>query len=850
MFSKQKVEWAEKRFDEVISKASEEVRKEILTRLSEVKDKDVIFAIKWLYAYSPLSDMANYDFSLFKSYAEHAIFLRKNSPFCKEIPEGLFLNYVLYTRMGIEEICDCRKFFYDLLWQRVKGKSMHDAIVEVNYFNAENVMYIWTDYRTMSAINTYKTAYGRCGEESVFAVNVFRALGIPARQVYTPRWAHCDDNHAWVEVWCDGKWHFLGACEPEEVLNKGWFTNASGRAMLIHCRCFGMPLDDEEVISESDGFSYVVGNLDTYADTKKITVLVKGEDGKPVSGAKVSFAVLNHSYFYPAVVMQTNESGKVTLTVGKGSLNIHIQKGDVFCEHMIYTPDADTYEFVLKKDNIVYDEWTDFVSVAPADGIVKGNKPTEEQKELGRKKLAAANLKREKRVEAMFDSDRANKIVSKYGYSQKIYTVLKESRSNFESLLEFLEDQSFAPEQKEGLLLALSDKDWVDVDIDVLKEALECSKDYKADKDMLYPYIVNPRVWFEPLTCSRKFILKYFSDEQKEAFRAQPKKIWDYILDNFGFEPSFEYGNLVTNPVGLMRMKSGSRLSKKILFVTICRTLGIAARLNPVNQLAEYYDNGHYESVETLITEKGDSYIVLEKEEGENWQYEADFALTLLEQNNYRLLELGDVDWENNKLTANVKGGEYRIITDNRLPNGNLFASKYNFKLLPGETKTIKLRKYQADLSEMLYSYTLDEFKVCDSDGSLMRGSDLTKGSSVLMWLDEGAEPTEHILNEMLELESEFKALPADIIFMVRGKEALKNAKLQKVIGTFDKIKVYFDSFNPNVEIIARRLFLDPEKLPLIVVTKAPLCAVYACSGYNVGSGDMILKIAKFLNKQ
>ena len=46
-----------------------------------------------------------------------------------------------------------------------------------------------------------------------------------------------------------------------------------------------------------------------------------------------------------------------------------------------------------------------------------------------------------------------------------------------------------------------------------------------------------------------------------------------------------------------------------------------------------------------------------------------------------------------------------------------------------------------------------------------------------------------------------------------------------------------------DVETIARRTYVDHEKLPLIVVTTKPLNAVYASSGYNVGSGDMILRV-------
>ena len=52
--------------------------------------------------------------------------------------------------------------------------------------------------RTSSPLQSAKTAFGRCGEESVFTVAALRTVGLPARQVYAPRWSHSDDNHAWV----------------------------------------------------------------------------------------------------------------------------------------------------------------------------------------------------------------------------------------------------------------------------------------------------------------------------------------------------------------------------------------------------------------------------------------------------------------------------------------------------------------------------------------------------------------------------------------------------------------------------------------------------------------------------
>ncbi len=124
-----------------------------------------------------------------------------------------------------------------------------------------------------------------------------------------------------------------------------------------------------------------------------------------------------------------------------------------------------------------------------------------------------------------------------------------------------------------------------------------------------------------------------------------------------------------------------------------------------------------------------------------------------------------------------------------------------------------------------------------------MLGSEITKNKAVLMWMEEGREPTEHLMNEMLDQTEDFQNLSADIVVIIRDKSALENAKLALVLKTFPRIKVYYDSFVPNVETVARRMYVDPEKLPLVVVTTKQLNAVYACSGYNVGSGDMIVKI-------
>ena len=166
----------------------------------------------------------------------------------------------------------------------------------MNYWCASQATYRTTDGRTASASSVYRSAYGRCGEESTFLVSVLRSVGIPARQVYVPLWSHCDDNHAWVEAWCDGEWKFLGACEPEEVLNKGWFTNASSRAMMVHSRWL-LPVEPEDDIVGKKGMSQVLNQLGRYAHTAVLEVSVVDRENHPAAGVKVNFEVLNYSMF-------------------------------------------------------------------------------------------------------------------------------------------------------------------------------------------------------------------------------------------------------------------------------------------------------------------------------------------------------------------------------------------------------------------------------------------------------------------------------------------------------------------------------------------------------------------------
>ena len=276
-------------------------------------------ALTFLYAYMPLGDITDYTGEFFLENIDYTLKAKQEMPWGKLIPEREFRHFVLPIRVNNENLDNSRKVFYEELKDRVKNLSLHDAVLEVNHWCHEKVVYTPSDARTSSPLASVKTAYGRCGEESTFTVAALRSVGIPARQVYTPRWAHTDDNHAWVEAWVDGKWYFLGACEPEPVLNLGWFNAPASRGMLMHTKVFGRYNGPEEIMHQNANFTEIniIGN---YAPFASATVKVVDAADQPIADAKVEFKVYNYAEFYTVANKKTDAEGKTFLSAGKGDM--------------------------------------------------------------------------------------------------------------------------------------------------------------------------------------------------------------------------------------------------------------------------------------------------------------------------------------------------------------------------------------------------------------------------------------------------------------------------------------------------------------------------------------------------
>lgn len=148
------------------------------------------------------------------------------------------------------------------------------------------------------------------------------------------------------------------------------------------------------------------------------------------------------------------------------------------------------------------------------------------------------------------------------------------------------------PDRKR-LLHSLARKDYKDAPAGVLEDHLSCTQG-ELPEDIYVPYLLCPRIYLEELTPWRSFIRSCFSEEEKSAFIRRPELVWDYIEKNIRYDARLDYSAVCGTPIGCLKLKWGSLLTRKILFVAICRSLGIPARLRRSTMQPEYLENGEF----------------------------------------------------------------------------------------------------------------------------------------------------------------------------------------------------------------------------------------------------------------
>lgn len=815
-------------------------------------------ALQFLYAYMPLADVTDYSIEFHLENVRATLEARNDMPWGKTVPDLLWRHFVLPLRVNNEALDMSRPIFFKELKERVAGMSMEEAILEVNHWCHEHVTYQPSDARTLSPLACMNTAIGRCGEESTFTVAALRSIGIPARQVYTPRWAHTDDNHAWVEAWANGKWHFMGACEPEAVLDLGWFNAPASRALLMHTRAFGDYNGPEEVMLRTRNFTEInlIGN---YAATASTQVKVLDRSGKAVIGAKVEFRIYNYGEFYPAATKYTDKKGQTSLTAGKGDMLVWASKDGWYGYRKVTFGKDSKVEITLTRSNTFKSgpTYETFDMVPPVEHAVIP-KVSPEMAASNKTRLAHEDSIRKAHESTFLDISQAQQLCPEAADR------LVKARNNWRTILEFINSHSDNMKRTLGILEGLNDKDMRDVTADVLNDAFDARSNQ-----------LGQRVEYEMITAPFKVSLQdAFDAATVEMFRNDPSQLVSWICDNISILPEENALHIAQTPMGVWRSRVADERGRDIFFVDLARSLDIEARMDPVTAKVQYRLEGDWQDVnfENAVQQNAQTGTLKLRYTPtpalEDPKYYHHFTLSrILDDGTTQLLNYDEGDsgleqgssWSNTfQNGATLDAGTYMLTSGTRAASGKVLVANRIFTVKPSEMTTINLTMRQSDDIVAVIGNFNSESKFILLDGEMKPASDdavsilsqTGRGYFVVGLVGMGQEPSNHALRDIAQVSATLNKWGRPLVLLFESPSEAQKYR-QENYGTMPKNIVYgIDQDGSIRRQIATEMNLQNEtQLPVFILADTFNRVMFCSQGYTIGLGEQLTKVINNLDK-
>lgn len=804
-----------------------------MTGCTKSSEQEVQEAMDFLYASMPLPDSVDYSREFWEANVRATLKARQEMPWGEKVPEREWKHFVLPLRVNNENLDSARIILYEELKDRVKNLNMYDAVLEVNHWCHEHVTYAPSDSRTKSPLVTMRSATGRCGEESTFTVAALRAVGIPARQVYTPRWAHTDDNHAWVEAWVNGKWYFMGACEPLPVLNMGWFNEPASRGMLMHTKVFGNYDGPEEVVSRNACYTEI-NVTSNYAETDTITVKVVDAQGAPLKDAKVDFRLYNYAEFYTLVSKSSDTEGLTWLGCGKGDLLVWASKNGHFGFEKASVGKQDTVTVVVDKDDS-YTASLDLDLVPPPS---KESVPelTDTQVRKNKERLQREDSLRNDYMKKTFSKEEG----------------LREARQNWQVIKEF-QSHKYGWE----VIATLRQKDLCDVTTEVLADAADNT--LVSDSRLWQQYILAPRISSEMLTPYRQVLGKAFAGMDAAA-------IAQWVRDSISIDNTRNPQKLCMSPIGVFRHRTTDAHSREIFFVAVCRSVGIPARIDEVTGKVQVVEQGArgreqeewqdvlFNSKELPLKEAGGALSLTYNDFAikENPSYYSQFSLSRLQNGTLTLQEFPEEATWKDTFAQGVRmdAGQYLLVSGTRMADGSVLAHLDFFGLKAGavQKQTLRLRD-NADELRVIGNFNCENYftnykgvhkTLLESNG---------RGYYVVALIRDNHEPSTHILHECEEANIYLSQWPHLFIMLFPTWEEFQSFRSHR--QDFDRLPDNFIFGVADPETIEamhiQELTHGSQELPILLMGDTFNRVVWFQQGYTIGIVDQIMSVIRQL---
>jgi hypothetical protein len=663
-----------------------------------------------------------------------------------------------------------------------------------------------------------------------------------------------------VEAWVDGKWHFLGACEPEPVLDMGWFNGPAFRGMLMHTKVFGSYKGPEEIM-ETTGCYTEINVTENYASTAQCAVTITDAAGTPVDNAQVEFKVYNYAEFYTVANRFTNAQGETSLSAGKGDMLVWATKDGWFGFGKVsFGKDANVFIALDKKPGDAFDLPLDIIP--PVDGSIPAH-ATEEQKAENGRRMGEEDIIRNEYTATFYTEEKARSLANELGTDPEQTTkFLLGSRGNWMEIESFLRSATAAQlPAAMALLDAVSSKDLRDRPASVLADHLVNSSG--DNSPLFYNYIQNPRVRNELVTGYRSFFRNAVPAELASQAKENPHVLVEWVQKNITLNDALNPQRIPVMPMGVWNARVANTNSRNIFFVAIARSLGIPARIEPVTGKVQYFVNPgwvdvDFEASAPVVARQGKveaSYTPVKALDDPKYYSHFTIAKILpdgklqtldFEAANEADMGLGDTWSQLFKKPFPIDEGNYMLVTGTRMANGSVLANLSSFRIVPDETTNISLvmRGSQGDL-QVIGSINAEETFRPDGSGEEKSILSATgRGYFVIGILGARQEPTNHAMRDIAAVTKSLEEWDRSILLLFKDEQGRKNFDATE-FGTLPSTIIYgIDSDNRVTDMIASAMKLpDSTVLPIFVIADTFGRVVFVSQGYTIGLGEQMLQI-------
>lgn len=831
-------------------------------------------ALRFLYAYMDQADVTDYQPQFYVDQVRAALETRRDFYWGVNVPDREFRHFVLPVRINNEHLDSFRTVYYAELKHRVLGMSMREAVLEVNHWCHEHVTYRPSDSRTSSPLATIRTSKGRCGEESTLTVAALRTIGVPARQVYTPRWAHTDDNHAWVEAWVDGKWYFLGACEPAADLNIAWFNEPSARGMLMNTTVTGRYQGEEQILKQYP-LQTTINVTSNYAPTSRVTVqVVDGKTGKAVSGAKVRFGLYNYAEFYPLYTTLSDAKGRASLESGRGDIVVWAAKDGRYGFRQ-YSAGKQKGIVKVSLDHSAGEDYAVDFDLTPP--VPQGSTPkvADVLEQANNRRLAREDSIRAAYVATWPTTKKVGEIAEVMLLdSARIQPLFTKGEGNYMGVFDVMDhcasDSTIVLNGRTttvrdaglDLLESLTDKDLRDLNADIVSDHLltlvhdkslyDAARKTAQSWEDYKQYVLCPRISTEELTPWRSQLPALLKGQDTKAWQQNPQLIADYVKAAVQTDTIASSRLILQSPASTLAYGLADARSKGLCFVALCRTLGIPARYDEVTGVYQYKNGDAWTTVDFRDTDAGAAeaqgtlqLTYTPRPFLENPAYYTHFSLSRLVDGVPQLQEYSEAaTWKNPfQSGAAMPEGDYVLISGTRLASGGVLAHMSVFPVKGNTTKQLQVREDDKQISVIGSFNSEDVYYDIAEQREKTILSTTGRGYFVVSLLKAGDEPSTHILHDLEAQRTELENWGRTLLLIFPSEADYKAFEARR--AEFPNLPATVRFGIDTTGAVARDVFgslTKSEQRPATLIGDTFNRVVFFSQGYTIGLGAQITK--------